>query len=345
MKKKDIVKVLKATKTIADLQKILSYTKEKVPFNTSWQIKDEKDWLPDIKGLEPQLEILKQEIKQAKKDNDKAINDLKKCTHDVRISTYEDVGICFFGDSESHKCVLCNSDIAKPRQNNWYEDTRAVVIKNNKQFDGDYWYSYAKGMSQKEIMSIIFNILDKYEEDDEIDLIAEFANLNLKEKDIVTYDPLKSNKSLILIIGGSNTCVLEGSSKYYLTKELSDVSVQFLEHFSNILNTKIVLIDRKETIKKPIFDEYRKCDWIKLITYEYLDEVEKELGFLTNVRFKTIIDLSSFYKLNIFDNQINEEEYSLNLKEYFPDSDIIQMRDVSEIECHNICHKTKKLLR
>lgn len=339
MKKKDIIKVLNAVKTINNLKEILSYTKYERPFEPPLA-KDEKYWLPNIKGLESQLETLKKEIRNAQEENDKALNDLKPCTHEVRISTYEDLGI---GDTETHKCVLCGKYIAKPRKNNWYENTNAVVIKNKEQFDGDYWYSYEKGMSKKEIMNIITNILNKYNDEDEIDLIKEFANLSLENKDINIYDQTKNNHKFILIIGGSNINILEGDSKYYLTKDISDISIKFLKHFSNILNTKIVLIDRQETIKKAIFDEYRKNDWIILKPYEYLEEIEKELTLLKNTPFKIIIDLSDFYKLNISDNQIKEERYPLNLKQYFPNSEIFEITEKQEYM--DVCHKVKKLLK
>ena len=343
MKKKDMVKILEATKTISDLKQILSYTKYEKHFSGNLGVKDEKNWFPFVEGLEPQFEVLKKEIKKAQIENTKALADLKLCTHDVRISTNEDNGMYI---SETHKCVLCNKYISTPRCNNWYENTHAVIIKNNKQDCGDYWYFYEQGMSQSEILDIVIKILDKYKNEDEVNLVQDFANLNLENKNIKIYDSSKNSSKFILIIGGSNINILENGNKLYLTKELNDSSVNFLEYFSNILDTKIVLIDRKETIEKSVFDSYRKKSWIKLISYKYITEVEKELALLTNTPFKIIIDLSDFYTANIFNNRINCERYLLNLREYFPNSDIFELEERKEkTEYMDVCHKIKKILK
>ena len=327
MKKKDIKKVLFAYDNINNLSILVSYTKTN-GFSSIYD-KDEKLWLPFLEGFEEEMDILKDEIREARASYDKALEDKKMCSHDIRIETVEDDGgFCL---SPTHRCALCGAVVNT--NYSWYlsdgRNNYTVTVKNKNQFDGDYWYIYDKGLDRGEVINYVMSFLDKYEDDDEVDLVEEFSLLDL-QKDITVNKKKRILNDYVLIIGGTNKERLYDD--IYISKAVNDESYNFLDYFGNLFNTKVALFDREEVLSKDKFDKYRKCRWILFKDYDSLFSLEKELTNFRDIDFGVILDLSDLYDYSYQDNCLTTLKYDLDLKSIFPNSKIVKIDNFSKNE-------------
>ncbi len=186
MKKNDILTILKANKQIHDLQKLVDYTVYK-GFVFGPKEKEEQFWLSKLMDFPEEREILIKEIREAQRKYKEANLNKNVCSHDIIIVTDENNR---FWSASTYECAICEEKL-NLNDINPKENSERIFIKNNIQFDGDYWYHYEKGMSRKEIIEHLLAILEKYDSNDKIDLINEFLLLNLKEKDITIKSPTK----------------------------------------------------------------------------------------------------------------------------------------------------------
>ena len=304
MKKKDIINLIKAKETIYKNEDLISIIK-----NQYYYI-DEKYWFPDILELQKYFDILKEELKQAKKETDEALALIRnsQCTHDVRLDY-----------NSLYNCVLCGKNI---HSNNYhifkesiYRNRYSVIFKSKYQWDEDYKYEIENGKTEQEVWNMIFEILKKYNDEDDVDLVLEFSKLNLENVTINLEKRKKEN--YILIISGSNKEFI--NENLYITKQVNLDCTDFFNFFNSLLNTRIAVIDNNFSYKGQDYDENY------VTNYSSISSLEHSLSWLKDVPFKLIIDLSNIYDYEIINNKIVTKNHDLNLEKLFPNSYIIKI--------------------
>lgn len=314
MKKIEILKLIEANRIINKNKKF-----EKI-------IIDKKYRFPDIEELKQEFEILNGEIEIAINETTNAKNYIRNsnCSHDVRLK--------YYGEFCCHhsECIFCGESV---KSDNWvnfeYSNNRNkycvdLDAKYQKNEDCDY---IPGGYTNEQVYKIIMKILKDKKDDDEIDLIQEFKKLNLKNCEI--NEEKKVDENFILIIGGTNKQFIDNES--YLYKKGLNIGLDFIKYFSSLLNTKIELIDNKEVFEnqdKKIYFPERTYN-LKFVDYNSIEELKKILYWQKDIPFKIVIDLSELYDYKIINNQIEKEEVNINLKEYFPNSYIIRIPNLS----------------
>lgn len=183
MKKKDIIRLIQANQTITKHRNLLSTITVRV-FHSNRYISEEL-WFPDIPEFKEYFDVLKRELIQAKEETieSQRIIDITTCTHEVRLNYCS-------GFVSTNRCVLCQKKILDDSINGFGKSTDRnsynVTFDARYQEDEDGIYEVESGKTDDEVRKIILEILDDYEEDDEVDLVKEFYKLNLKDIDINT---------------------------------------------------------------------------------------------------------------------------------------------------------------
>lgn len=324
MKKKDIIKIIEANKTINKYKDLLSTLEENRNFYI-YKI-PEKDWFPDISELKEEFNTLKKELLAAKNETLEAKNTIEslKCTHDVRLNYHNFL-------FSTNKCVLCGENVESDNfvsfRKSSYRNKHTVTFDAKYQKDDDGPYTVKGGKTNEEVLKIIEKILTKYNDCDEIDLVDEFKKLNLKNCEINTEK--RKEEKYILIIGGTNLEYADKEEKVYLTRALKLNSLDFLKYFTSLLDTKVALIDRKETIERKEYKEIDK-DHNRIFIQDYttLEYLETTLNQVEDINFKLIIDLSNIYDYKISGNKVSYQEHDLELDKRFPNSHIVKINDL-----------------
>ena len=311
MKKKDIINLIKAKETIYKNEDLISTIK-----NRYYYI-EEKYWFPDIPELQKYFDILKEELKQAKKETDEALTLTRnsQCTHDVRLDY-----------NSLYNCVLCGKNI---HSNNYhifkesiYRNRYSVTFKSKYQWDEDYKYEIENGKTEQEIWNMIIEILKKYNDEDDVDLVLEFSKLNLENVTINLEKRKKEN--YILIISGSNKEYI--NENLYITKQVDLNCTDFFNFFNSLLNTRIAVIDNNFSYKGQDYDENYVTNYSSISSLEY------SLSWLKGIPFKLIIDLSNIYDYEIINNKIVTKNHDLNLEKLFPNSHIIKITNFNSTD-------------
>ena len=115
----------------------------------------------------------------------------------------------------------------------------------------------------------------------------------------------------------------------YVRKNYKSSTIDFLNYFSQLFNTKIAIIENPNTLIKKEFIEHEKNYYLKFYNYNNLIELNNNLSNLKSVPFKVIIDLSDLYDYQFNDKTFSSKPYDLNLKELFPRSQIIKVQNLS----------------
>lgn len=323
MKKFEILKLININKTINKNKELISIAKDKKFGGITLP---KKYWLPNIKELQEEFNVLSREIQNALDVTESCKKHLEnsRCDHQIRLKHY---GL-FWNHS---RCVLCRDTIFSDNcinfeysinRNKYYVDLIAKEQDND-----DYNYS-SSGYKNEQVYEIIMNILKNRNDDDEIDLVQEFKKLNLANCKI--NEEKKADENYILIIGGSNKQFIDNES--YLYKKSIKIGLNFINYFSGLLNTKIELIDNKE-----VFLEMKEIEEFKLenrnlkfVTYDTIDELEENLSEQRKIPFKIIIDFSDLYEYKVCNEYVSKKTYNLRLNEYFPNSHIIKIRNLTK---------------
>ena len=319
MKKIDILKVIEANLKIMNNSKLLSITKDRgFP---EYSIKPEY-WFPNIEELKEEFEVLRKEVQSRLDETNecKKIIDDSCCKHEIRLTHYHTFGC-------DYKCVFCGEYISSDNNVSFgYSINRNCNCANltAKYQDSEDYEVLKNGYTKKDIYEIIINILKDKDDNAEIDLVGEFKNLNLKECEIIQKKKVLEN--YILIISGTNKKYIDNTA--YITCKTFNVGIDFVKYFSGILNTKIELIDDNDYLFKIEFPNYGSN--LKFTSYDTLEELQIEIQRENNIPFKFIIDLSELYNYDIIDNEIKKENINLELKELFPNSHIIRIKDLSK---------------
>lgn len=329
MKKMEILNLINAKKVIQKNKKLLSLITSKYDILLS-----EEHWFPNIPELSNEFDILKKELKEALCETEQMIveyNKLtKKCKHEVRL---EHSGIF---NSRYYQCIFCGKNINGVNNEKWEEsiniNRRCVNLLYKYYCDEDGYEEILKedAYTYEDIIDIIEKILQNKEMDEEIDLVDEFKNLNLKHCSI--NDKKLKLEYYVLIIGGTNKQYID--EKFYLSKINSLDSIEFLKYFKDMLNTKVALIDNSSIINgnhcQKIQEE--KNPNLKFWKYGTIKEFLDLLKEIEDIPFQLIINLSELYTYKIVDNKIIKEKYQLNLKEIFPNSYIINIDEMSNVD-------------
>lgn len=340
MKKSEILELIEVNKIIKNNSDLLSITKERE--NSRFQ-KDKKYWFPNIEELKEEFNILSIEVQEALNEVDvcKQYIQNSNCNHDVRLEHYG-----LFGSNS--KCIFCGksieSDICCNFEYSINRNKYCASLVAKYQDDDDYGY-VSDGYTNEQIYEVILNLLKDKDMDEEVDLVQEFKKLDLHNCKI--NDEKKVNENYILIIGGTNKKYIDKDT--YIVSENSNTSSEYVKCFSQLLNTRVELIDNIETLenielKKMFNDNYR---YLKFASYKTKEELEKELLRQKDIPFKVIIDLSNLYEYKISNDVVTKEKVELNLSEYFPNSHIVKINDApkNNFEQEETCGKIKKLLR
>ena len=322
MKKKDIINLINAKRIIEKNYHLLKSIK------TIDGYLPEEEWFPHNEKYQEQFNILKKEILEAIVETPKAkrIASSIKCNHEVRLTHWHILG-------SEYECVICGKTVSSDNLVNWFQSiyrnkhTVSFYDKNQKDEYG-YKYTVESGKTKEEVINMILNILAKYNDDDEIDLVDEFSKLNILGMEI-NKEPRKE-ENYILIIGGTNSLYLDPNKEIYARKDYKSITIDFLNYFSQLLNTKIAIIENKDTLKRNKFKEHKEnYYYLKFYNYNTINELNNYISNLKSISFKVIIDLTDLYEYQINDNIISSKPYNLNLKELFPHSQIIKVQKLS----------------
>ena len=322
MKKKDIINLINAKRIIEKNYHLLKSIK------TIDGYLPEEEWFPHNEKYQEQFNILKKEILEAIVETPKAkrIASSIKCNHEVRLTHWHILG-------SEYECVICGKTVSSDNLVNWFQSiyrnkhTVSFYDKNQKDEYG-YKYTVESGKTKEEVINMILNVLAKYNDDDEIDLVDEFSKLNILGMEI-NKEPRKE-ENYILIIGGTNSLYLDPNKEIYARKDYKSITIDFLNYFSQLLNTKIAIIENKDTLKRNKFKEHKEnYYYLKFYNYNTINELNNYISNLKSISFKVIIDLTDLYEYQINDNIISSKPYNLNLKELFPHSQIIKVQKLS----------------
>jgi len=322
MKKREILALIEANRTINKNDSILSITRD----DRFSSLIDRKYWFPDIEELKDEFNILGEEVQEALDETNNCKEYIKNsgCSHEIRLQHY--------GFIVSHSnCVLCGRSYISDNCRNWeYSINRNkycvnLIAKYQDDEDCDY---VPDGYTNEEVYEIIINILKDKEDDEEIDLVQEFKKLNLPNSEV--NEEKRVIENYILIIGGSNKQFIDSES--YLYKNGLKIGLEFVKYFSALLNTKVELIDNSEILESKDLNKYfpKENYKLKFTSYKTIDDLEKELLKQKEIPFKIIIDLSELYEYKISGDVITKEVYSLKLSEIFSNSHIIRINNLSK---------------
>lgn len=312
MKKFEIMKIIELNRIIDNNKKF-------------YALRD-RYYFPRIKELEKEFDVLSQEVDYAlnqTKECEKYIHDCN-CNHQVRLEYY---GLF----SNTYKCVFCGEYISGKNCVNWeYSINRnkyCVDLVAKYQDDEDYGY-VSNGYTKEQVYGIIVDILKNKKDDEEIDLIKEFKLLNLINCNI--NEEKKVLENYILIINGTNKYYIDNES--YLYKNGTKLGLDFVKYFSGISNAKVELVDNNEVLLSEEFKKYFPSNNynLKFTKYDTINELENILKNQKDIPFKLIINLSQLYKYSIKNEIITKENYKLNINDYFPNSQIVKVDNLSK---------------
>ncbi len=309
MKKKEILKLLNLRK---------EYNKTEVLSKFS------KHFFPNNVELKEEFEVLKKEQQAALELHENSRNEIEKleCNHEVRI-TYNNI---FTSNS---RCTLCGKSI---NGDNCLNGTIYNDVNRNRyyaSFPGSYDdedYGFVQGVEEETTHNYMLSILEKYNDDEEVDLVSELKKLNLN--DCTIYEKPFKREYYVLIIGGSNKQYISPDS--YITSKSNSISMELAHYFTGLAKVNVEVIDSTETLSSKNFQDYfpHQYSGLKFVPYNTYEELVKEVNSLVNFcPFDLIIDLSNLNKYDVNDNKISESKKDLNFKNLFPFSFVINMKE------------------
>ncbi len=324
MKKKEILYLINRYKTIINNNGLLNPIKLTMHGRICNILKNEDEWFPNVSELKEQFEVLKQELLQAIDENEKLIRDtaiVKKCDHQVRIKYYNPFAAYY-------ECVLCGKFSPNRFFESKYDNNYTVNFIGGNVEDDDY---IENEKYREKILNIILKILKKFNDDDEVDLVAEFSKISKEYKKYISYidtNP-RREENYILIIGGTNKFYLNNEDKIFINEDYESNTFDFLDYFRKLLNTKVGIIENEKELSNRKYDDMKKDKQLEFIKYDTIESLNKYLNELKEIPFKIIINLSSLFDFSVEDDEIVKHPYNLNLQEMFPGSHIINISKLS----------------
>ena len=319
MKKKDIIKIISAKSIIKKYCNLLSPIKDENSYLP------EEEWFPHNEKYKEQFEILKKEIEEALKETKNAedIVDSIKCNHEVRL---KQLGTFW----SQYECVICGKFASSDNLIDWfqsiYRNKHTVSFIDKCQEDEEGYYTLENGETKEEVIEMILKILEKYNDEDDVDLVDEFSKLDISGMEI--NKEIRKEENYILIVGGTNLMYLDSNEGIYVRKNYKSSTIDFLNYFSQLLNIKIAIIENTDTLIRKEYIEHQKNNYLKFYNYDDLTELNYYISCLKSIPFKFIIDLTDLYEYHN-DNGFSSKPYDLNLKKLFPHSQIIKVPKLS----------------
>lgn len=204
----------------------------------------------------------------------------------------------------------------------------------NKYQEGDYGEKYEiDGYTREDAYKIISYILKNKDDDEEVDLVQEVKLLNLKNVNI--NEEKKVKKNYILIIGGANKELIDDevfiqSSSLSLSR-INYMSLNMVENFSGLLNTKIRLLENEELLDswefKKMFPEENHN--LSFVSYDCIKELEGKVELQKDVPYNLVIDMSELYMYRIVKDRIKKELYYLDLNNIFKNCNVVKLKSLS----------------
>lgn len=327
MKKKDIVNLIELNKKILDGDRYKNIV------------------MPQFDEFKEELDILKSEVEEGIKVSEEAKVEIKKynCDHSVRF--HYPGG---WGYMRSDECIFCGKGFDADNivhGNTVYEDVNrnryCVRFTTNYFYDSDFYCNNA--YSEHEVYDLLLKIIENIDDEKEIDFVQLLKNFNLKNCKI---DERRKEKTYyILIISGSNKFNI--SENQYITSNRIPLITNFVSLFTSIPGIRIELMDNEDTFNEKKFTDkidINKMRNIRCVSYETVEELQREVQCEMNVPFDIIIDMSSLYDYRIDDGKIIPEKIDINFKEMFPDSYVIKIDDFGSREQVEILEVLKEKL-
>lgn len=318
MKKREIIEMLNAIEILKKYGNFIVMKKEDDRFIEIFE--DEKRWYPNIPELKEYFDILKEELTDIKDKTNNAIKNRKtiKCSHEVRLKNYQ-------LSWHYYQCALCGASI---KLSNRFEepldlDKHYISFINKYQFDYDDGpYKIESGKSRKELLDLILKILEKYSDEDEVDLVEELSKLNIGPEEVNLEK--RSKETYILIINGTNIEYIKNNDIYISRRSLISDTIKFIECFLGLLNTRLAIVEGESFIK----DEYlKKIGGLrnKILKYDTIKDLKINLNALRYTHLNQCL-LSELYDYKIENGNVVASDYSLNLERLFPNSIIIRVQ-------------------
>ena len=175
--------------------------------------------------------------------------------------------------------------------------------------NGDFDIYNENGYTIEELTAITSNILESYNDIDEINLIQEFKQRNIKNMKVINKKDKIEN--YILVIDGTNKIYIDENN--YIFRPHKNQTFKIVDYFSQIPSIKIKYIVNKEFKSS---EEYKKIENnpnIKIILYNEISTINKELNNDQDIPYKLIFNYSKLYTVTYSSNKINLIPYDLDL--------------------------------
>ena len=229
----------------------------------------------------------------------------KKCKHEIRLTSID----------KEHTCILCGKKISGENTFSWSESINrnnnyiSFRYKKEDNPNGDFDIYNENGYTIEELTTITSNILESYNDIDEINLIQEFKQRNIKNMKIINKKDKIEN--YILVIDGTNKIYIDENN--YIFRLHKNQTFKIVDYFSQIPSIKIKYIVNKEFKSS---EEYKKIENnpnIKIILYNEISTIYSELNNDQDIPYKLIFNYSKLYTVTYSSNKINLIPYDLDL--------------------------------
>ena len=315
MKKLEILKLMEANLKVDKTFEFLPWHKRQLP---NWWFHELTDAsiVPRIEGLTTELNQLREATKKIASETKEAKDLIAStdCKHEIRLTKYHHFG-------ETHECIFCGKRIDNNPHDYWdpaeLHSTYCINYAHKYQDQCEEEYSIKDGHTKEELYDKIVTILKDKKDDEEIDLVKELKELNLKHAEYI--DIKIKPETFIMIIGGTNKQFIGDGA--YITKPKLDLVKELYSYFAGQADTKLLVIDNADVITS--IDSFSN---MKKAAYSSIKELERILSEY-NQDFKLIIDISDLYDYKIDGKKITQKKHELKLKKMYPNSRIIRINN------------------
>ena len=308
MKKKDILILIEYQKNL--LESTIGIQQER--FGNKDILKNPlKGLYHDIKDLEEEFAIISKEFTAIKEKRNKNLEYIKnnknevkkiKCSHPI-IFEYK------YGIGCTTQCAVCGKESV-------YNQNAVYLTRYDEDIENcsGVGYNYYVLNSNKEIIeeyqrlyNLIHGLLINKKEDEEIDFTKLFNDSHEKYNiGLVNVEKSKKDQKEILVITGSNNIKINNDI-YIINQNYDDERI--IEYLRTLDNCRIKIINRN---------------------YNTIDELKELLQNESNNKIDLVIDFSKLFDYKVEDGIIKTYDVSIDLKDYFPNSDIITIKNIED---------------
>lgn len=285
--------------------------------------------IPNIPDIKDSLNLLQEELEELKARKQNALDYVKAkkeqiklihCTHPL-IYKYQGGG--FESPSTPNKCILCGQILKKEELNK---------LENKIEIKDDFAdeESVIKNYNFNYLYPILIQILDKYNDNDEVDLNREF--LELYNQNIIGEMKINGKeykrKYKILVLGGSNEISI--NENVFINIHSYNNVLMILKHLEFIQRTNLEILI-------PYNLEYKRFEYCTK-KFKTLKDFSSLLKEKSKEQYDLIIDATTPFDYEINNDKIIITYPKINLEELFPNTNIIHVNDFEKIDFSNeIC--------